>query len=191
MTYQWMYQTPAEFSNIILNSDGENLTGLWFDGARDSSRHPMNGQERELAIFRETSRWLDIYFHGENPDFIPQYQLTDLTPFRQEVIEIMNRIPFGETVTYNEIAKTIAKRRKLERMSAQAVGGAVGWNPICIIIPCHRVVGAKGKLTGYGGGLQNKIALLAHEKNNRTNHFINTSNRKRGAHREEAKCKTD
>lgn len=165
MIYKYMYQTPEDFSNIIMNSDGENLTGLWFEGSRDSFKHMMNCEEKDLAIFRETSRWLDIYFSGINPDFIPKYKIANATPFRQRVIDVMNTIKFGETLTYNDIAKTIAEERGLERMSAQAVGGAVGWNPICIIIPCHRVIGTNGNLTGYGGGIQNKIALLAHEKN--------------------------
>ena len=168
-----MYKTPDGFSNIIMNSDDETLTGLWFENSRDVSIHRKDCEEKGLEIFRETSYWLDIYFSGKTPDFIPNYEIRNLTPFRQEVIDIMNTIPFGETLTYNNIAKMIAKERNLERMSAQAVGGAVGWNPICIIIPCHRVVGANGNLTGYGGGIQNKIALLAHEKNDMTRyHFF-------------------
>lgn len=172
MAYRTMYQTPELFSNIIINSDGENVTGLWFEGSRDSSKHRMNGEERDLEIFRETRCWLDMYFSGKAPDFMPRYQIANLTPFRQAVMDVMCTIPFGEVVTYGDIAKTIAKDRKKERMSAQAVGGAVGWNPICLMIPCHRVVGANGNLTGYGGGLQNKMALLAHEKNDMTKFFI-------------------
>lgn len=172
MTYRRMYKTPEKFANIIMNSDGENLTGLWFENSRDSSKHIIDCEEKDLTIFSETGRWLDIYFSGKNPDFTPKYKLANLTPFRREVIDIMNAIKFGETLTYNDISKRIAKERGLERMSAQAVGGAVGWNPICIIIPCHRVVGTNGNLTGYGGGIQNKIALLAHEKNDMTKYFM-------------------
>ena len=98
--------------------------------------------------------------------------MNNLTNFRKEVIEIMNTIPFGKTLTYNDIAKIIAKRHGMDRMSAQAVGGAVGWNPICIIIPCHRVVGANGALTGYGGGIENKIALLKNEGNDISKYFL-------------------
>lgn len=145
---------------MIMNSDGEYLTGLWFEGSRDSSKHDTNGEVKDLPIFRETIKWLDLYFGGKVPDFTPKYKINDLTPFRKEVSDIMNTIPYGKTLTYNDIAKIIAKRRGIEKMSAQAVGGAVGWNPICIIIPCHRVIGAKGNLTGYGGGLENKIELL-------------------------------
>ena len=163
MIYQWKYQTPDSFSDIYMNSDGEFLTGLWFEGSRDSSKHTSDGEERELPIFVETCRWLDLYFEGKEPDFLPKYKVEGLTPFRKEVLEILMEIPFGNTVTYGDIAAEIARKRGLQRMSAQAVGGAVGWNPICIIIPCHRVVGADGSLTGYGGGLSNKESLLALE----------------------------
>lgn len=164
MTYKCMYKTPDGFSNIIMNSDGDNLTGLWFEDSKDASKHIINCEEKDLEIFRKTNEWLDIYFSGKVPNFTPKYKIANLTPFRQEVIDIMNTIKFGETLTYNDISKIIAKERGLKRMSAQAVGGAVGWNPICIIIPCHRVVGTNGSLTGYGGGIKNKVALLAHEK---------------------------
>ena len=160
----WKYKTPDGFSDLLLNSDGEYLTGLWFEGSADGSKHTSFGEEKELPVFRETCQWLDFYFAGKNPDFTPRYKINGLTPFRQEVIEIMKTIPYGETITYGEIAAIIDKKRGLTRMSAQAVGGAVGWNPICIIIPCHRVIGANGSLTGYGGGIANKIALLAHER---------------------------
>lgn len=160
----WKYKTPDGFSDLLLNSDGEYLTGLWFEGSADGSKHTSFGEEKELPVFRETCQWLDFYFVGKNPDFTPRYKINGLTPFRQEVIEIMKTIPYGETITYGEIAAIIAKKRGLTRMSAQAVGGAVGWNPICIIIPCHRVMGANGSLTGYGGGIANKTALLAHER---------------------------
>lgn len=165
MTYICRYKTTEAFSDILMNSDGEYLTGLWFEGSRDSSKHVINCEERDLTIFKETGRWLDIYFSGKNPDFVPKYKIANLTPFRQQVIDVVNTIKFGETLTYGDIAKKLGEERGIKRMSAQAVGGAVGWNPICIIIPCHRVVGANGNLTGYGGGIRNKIALLASEKN--------------------------
>lgn len=119
-----------------------------------------------MSIFKETSAWLDLYFKGKIPNFTPKYKIDNLTPFRQEVIDIMKNIPYGKTITYNDIAKSIAQKRNISKMSSQAVGGAVGWNPICITIPCHRVVGTNGNLTGYGGGLNNKIELLKIEKNN-------------------------
>ena len=172
MTYKYIYKTPDNFSNMIMNSNGESLTGLWFEGSRDSSKHIVDCEEKDLEIFKETSKWLDIYFSGENPNFIPKYKIVNLTPFRQDVIDIMNSIEYGQTLTYNDISKTIAEKRGIKRMSSQAVGGAVGWNPICIIIPCHRVVGINGSLTGYGGGIKNKVELLKLEKNDMSKFFI-------------------
>lgn len=172
MVYKWFYKTPNGFDDMLINSDGEYLTGLWFVGSRDASKHTIDCEEKQLPIFKETSKWLDIYFSGKEPNFKPKYKIDDLTPFRSEVVDIMNTIPFGETLTYNDISKIIAKKRGLKRMSSQAVGGAVGWNPICIIIPCHRVVGTNGSLTGYGGGIKNKVALLTHEKNDMHKFFI-------------------
>ena len=155
----------APFTTIYMRSDGEYLTGLWFENSRDSSKHQYCFEEKDLPIFDETIKWLDIYFSGKNPNFIPEYKIENLTPFRKQVIDIMNKIPYGKTVTYSDIAKEIANSKGIQRMSAQAVGGAVGWNPICIIIPCHRVVGSNGSLVGYGGGIKNKIKLLEIEKN--------------------------
>ena len=172
MTYKYIYKTPNEFSNMIMNSDGENLTGLWFEDSRDSSKHIIDCEEKDLEIFRETSKWLSLYFSGKNPNFTPKYKIKNLTPFRQEVIDIMNTIEYGKVITYNNISKIIAKKRGIKRMSSQAVGGAVGWNPICIIIPCNRVVGANGSLTGYGGGIKNKVELLKLEGNDMSKYFI-------------------
>lgn len=155
-----------------MNSDGGFLTGLWFFGSRDSSKHIENCEEKELPVFGETAKWLDIYFSGKNPDFTPKYIIENLTPFGKEVIDIISSIPFGETLTYNDIAKIIAEKRGIEKMSAQAVGGAVGRNPICIIVPCHRVVGSNGSLTGYGGGIKNKTALLKLENNDMSKFFV-------------------
>lgn len=132
----------------------------------------MDYIEKELEIFKETSNWLDIYFSGKNPNFTPKYKLDNLSFFRKNVIDIMNSIEYGKTITYNDIAKIIAKKYGINRMSPQAVGGAVGSNPICIIIPCHRVVGSNGNLTGYGGGIKNKIALLKSEKVDINKYFM-------------------
>ena len=172
MIYKYKYKTPNELSNILMNSDGKYLTGLWFEKSKDTKKHELNCEEKELSIFKETSKWLDIYFSGKQPDFIPMYKINDITPFRKEVIDIINTIQFGETITYNDISKIIAKRRGIKRMSSQAVGGAVGWNPICIIVPCHRVVGTNGSLTGYGGGIENKVELLKLEGNDMSKFFI-------------------
>ena len=155
MTFTSIYTTPAEFDNLQMSSDGKVLTRLHFFKAH-SAVEPNNA----LPIFKDVSRWLDIYFSGREPDFTPDFKIDNATPFRKDVIEIMSRIPYGKLLTYGEIARQIAERNGLARMSAQAVGGAVGWNPIGIIVPCHRVIGANNKLTGYGGGIENKIALL-------------------------------
>lgn len=172
MAYKWIYRTPNNFDDMLMNSDGEYLTGLWFIDSKDASKHIIDCEEKDLPIFRETVKWLDIYFSGKDPEFTPKYKILNLTPFRREVTDIMNTIKFGETMTYNDISKMIAKKRGLKRMSAQAVGGAVGWNPICIIIPCHRVLGTSGNLTGYSGGIKNKVALLTHEKNDMNKYFV-------------------
>lgn len=174
MIYKYIYETPKEFSNMIMNSDGEHLTGLWFEGSGDSSKHNITCEEKELKIFKKTTKWLDIYFCGKEPNFTPEYKIENLTPFRKEIIYIMNTIKYGTTITYNDIAKIVAKNHGINKMSAQAVGGAVGWNPICIIIPCHRVVGTNGNLTGYGGGIENKIALLKLEQNDMNRFYINS-----------------
>ena len=170
MIYCKKYQSPL--GEITLNSDGENLTAVCFEAGRDYERYINISEEKELPIFDETVKWLDIYFAGQAPDFIPKYKINDITPFRQDVISEMLKIPYGQTVTYNDISKVIAKKRGIKRMSAQAVGGAVGWNPICIIIPCHRVVGTNGSLTGYGGGIENKIKLLELEGINMENFYV-------------------
>lgn len=115
---------------------------------------------QKLPIFDDVCRWLDVYFSGQEPDFTPKYRIDNATPFRRKVLEIVQQIPFGKTMTYGEIASQIAQYHGIGRMSAQAVGGAVGWNPIGIIVPCHRVLGANNNLTGYSGGIKNKSGLL-------------------------------
>ena len=138
-------------------SDGESLLGLCFDGQRRfSTVLPPGIVEGSLPVFDMTARWLDIYFGGNEPDFMPPLNMQG-TDFRQAVWKMLLDIPYGKTMTYGAIAEVLAKRRGIAKMSAQAVGGAVGWNPICIIVPCHRVVGSNNSLTGYGGGIKNKI----------------------------------
>ena len=157
------YPTPKGFDDLLMCSDGEALTGLWFEGSRNENKpssdvvetFPETSQTPTLfPVIRDTCRWLDVYFSGRQPDFTPVYRMEGLTPFRKAVLDKVCEIPFGQTMTYGEISK------RLKVNSAQAVGGAVGWNPICIIVPCHRVMGANGNLTGYSGGMHNKIALL-------------------------------
>lgn len=154
------YTTPEGFSDIILTSDGMFLTGLYFESPVKAEDFSHFEKENDLPAFGVTEKWLNEYFGGKRPDFTPDINLSVLTPFQRQTLEIVKEIPYGKSVTYGEIARKIAKERGIEKMSAQAVGGAVGSNPVCIIIPCHRVLGAGGKLTGYGGGLNNKISLL-------------------------------
>ncbi len=137
-------------------SDGDALCGLWFDGQRFFASTLGEHETRDLPVFRETRRWLDVYFSGKDPGFTPPLSLGG-TPFRRTVWEELLRIPFGQTVTYGEIADRIGA---LSRTSPRAVGGAVGHNPVSLIVPCHRVVGAGGALTGYAGGLDLKRRLL-------------------------------
>jgi len=172
LTYKWTYKTPDGFSDMLMNSDGEYLTGLWFDGSRDAAKHTTECEKQLLPVFEDTVKWLNIYFAGHNPDFTPKYKIKDITNFRKEVMEYMLAIPYGETVTYGDIAANIAKKRGISKMSSRAVGGVVGWNPICIIVPCHRVVGTNHSLTGYGGGLNNKISLLKLEQNDMSKFVI-------------------
>ena len=164
MIYTNDYESPL--GNILLAGDKQGLTGLWFtEGSRYTGLGLKKDARRcETDYFDQTKEWLNIYFSGRDPGFFPQIHLVG-SDFRNRVGEIMCRIPYGKTVTYGWIADKLAKERGLERMSAQAVGGAVGHNPICIIVPCHRVVGSNGSLTGYGGGIQRKKALLELEGN--------------------------
>ncbi len=139
---------------ILLAADENGLTGLWFEGQKYfPSFSGVDYQEKETPILTETARWLDVYFSGKDPGFLPPLHPQG-SPFRQAVWDILLTIPRGQTMTYGEIA------RRLGVCSAQAVGGAVGHNPISILIPCHRVVGSDGNLTGYAGGLDRKTRLL-------------------------------
>ena len=164
LSKNYIYHYNSPLGSITLASDGESLTGLWFDGQKHFPHKLISeSTEVELPIFTQTIRWLEIYFGGEVPDFTPQISI-QTTPFRKAVYEILLSIPYGQTMTYGEIANIIAEQKGIERMSAQAVGGAVGHNPISIIIPCHRVVGTDGSLTGYAGGHDRKIKLLKLER---------------------------
>ncbi len=162
MQYISHYLSPL--GNILLAADDIGLTGLWFEGQKYFALYlEKEHEEKELAIFETAKRWLTIYFSGKEPDFkVPLHFIG--TEFQNEVWEILYRIPYGQTATYGEIAKQLAVRRGIKHMSAQAVGGAVGRNEISIIVPCHRVVGANGSLTGYAGGLEKKAALLRLEQ---------------------------
>lgn len=162
MQYSTHYKSPL--GDILLVADTVGLTGLWFCGQKYFARG-LDGEceEKEMPLLARTKRWLSIYFSGREPDFaVPLHFIG--TAFQKEVWEILRAIPYGETRTYGEIARQIAAKRGVPHMSAQAVGGAVGHNRISILVPCHRVVGADGSLTGYAGGIDKKMKLLQLEK---------------------------
>lgn len=161
MDYTQHYDSPL--GGVTLSSDGEALTGLWFDGQKYFAATLSDERaEKPLPVFDETARWLDLYFAGRVPDFTPPLRPKG-TAFRRAVWDILLGIPYGETTTYGALAARLAERNGA-RASARAVGGAVGHNPISLIVPCHRVVGSNGSLTGYAGGLGRKERLLAMEQ---------------------------
>lgn len=170
-TYIQFYDCPL--GELVLTSDGSALIGLGLASqqAAMAAIADARPQEKALPIFEETARWLDTYFRGRAPSFTPNLKLSG-SDFQKRVCEIMLTIPFGKTATYGEIAAQIARERGISRMSAQAVGRAVGANPILIIVPCHRVIGAGGNLTGYGAGMERKIQLLKLEKVDMTKLFV-------------------
>ena len=162
MTYRESYNSPL--GEMVMVSDGAALTALVFQGQKYYDKVvSLEAEEAKLPIFDQTGQWLDIYFSGKDPTFTPTIA-TKGTLFQEEVWEILKKIPYGQVVSYGKIADMIAKSRGIKRMSAQAVGGAVGHNPVSIISPCHRVVGTNGNLTGYAGGLDKKEELLRLEK---------------------------
>ena len=164
MDYTWHYE--SSFGGITLASDGEKLVGLWFDGQKHfADSLDIEHQEKMLPVFEDTCLWLDLYFNGKVPDFTPNLNMR-ASAFRRKVWEIMLTIPYGQTMTYGEIAASIAKEKGLEHMSAQAVGGAIAHNSISLIIPCHRVMGTGRKLIGYAGGIDKKVRLLQMERAN-------------------------
>lgn len=170
---QYTQNYESQLGRVLLASDGESLTGLWFDGQKYFGS-TLTGQheQKALPVFGETVRWLDIYFGGQEPDFTPPLSMQQSSSFRREVWEIMLAIPFGQTMTYGAIAAELARQRGIDKMSAHAVGGAVSHNPISIIIPCHRVVGTNGSLTGYAGGIDKKVQLLTLEKADMSQLFV-------------------
>lgn len=170
MIYTTKYDSPL--GEILLASDEIGMRGLWFFGQKYFARDlPTERVEQETFVLSEAERWLDVYFSGKEPDFVPPLNPVG-SSFRRAVWDILLQIPYGKTVTYGDISKQLAQRRGLERMSAQAVGGAVGHNEISIIIPCHRVVGSNGSLTGYAGGIDKKIKLLEIERADLSKMFV-------------------
>lgn len=164
------YDSPL--GAILLAADETGLTGLWFDGQKFFARDlPVERVEQNTPALSEVKRWLDIYFAGKEPDFMPPLHPIG-SAFRRSVWDILLRIPYGQTTTYGEIARQLAEKQGRPRIAAQAVGGAVGHNKISIIIPCHRVVGTNGSLTGYAGGIDKKVKLLEWEHTDMTGLFV-------------------
>lgn len=161
MNYISHYQSPV--GNILLAADDTGLIGLWFEGQKYYARCLDKAhEEKEVPVLEAAKRWLDLYFSGKEPDIsVPLHFIG--TDFQKQVWEILCTIPYGRTTTYGDIAKCFAAKKGLPHMSAQAIGGAVGHNEISIIVPCHRVVGSDGSLTGYAGGVDKKRALLTLE----------------------------
>ena len=175
--YQKAYTSRyhSALGDILLAADEIGLTGLWFVGQNYfADTLPAEQIEQETVILAQAKEWLDVYFSGKEPDFTPPLHPIG-SPFRQAVWKLLLQIPYGQTMTYGEIARQMEKLQNRPHMSAQAVGGAVGHNGISIIIPCHRVVGTKGSLTGYAGGLDKKMALLELEHANRKTYPENLS----------------
>lgn len=175
--YQKAYTSvySSELGDILLAADEIGLTGLWFFGqSYFADTLPTEQIAQETPMLTQAREWLDEYFSGKEPDFTPTLHPIG-SPFRQAVWKLLLQIPYGQTTTYGEIARQLEKLQNRPHMSAQAVGGAVGHNGISIIIPCHRVVGTKGSLTGYAGGLDKKMALLELEHANRKTYPENLS----------------
>lgn len=179
---QYIAHYPSPMGDILLAADESGLTGLWFDGEKyyagrldqtHLNQDKPEYEEKDTPILEQTKEWLTVYFSGREPSFVPPIHMIG-TPFQLSVWKILQKIPYGTTVTYGEIAKEIAARKGLSRMSAQAVGGAVGHNKISIIVPCHRVVGANGSLTGYAGGIDKKVKLLTLENTDMRAFFVPT-----------------
>ena len=199
--YNYLMQAFSHYASplgkILITADDAGVTGLWFQGQQNTKQCPQaerttTGDPSPANTFCDQAKhWLDIYFSGQEPDFMPSLHAVG-TPFQLAVWQILRQIPYGQTMAYGEIAQLIAAqhnapqadiaqrdasqngaaRRNRSRMSAQAVGGAVGRNPIALLIPCHRVVGANGKLTGYAGGVDRKAKLLALEKADANANFV-------------------
>ncbi|MBA4701365.1 MAG: methylated-DNA--[protein]-cysteine S-methyltransferase [Ruminococcus sp.] len=172
MYYSTTYLSPV--GSITLACDGDSLVGLWIEGQKYHGNTISEDmiENNDIPVFDTAKKWLDRYFKGEKPH-ISELPLAPIgSGFRQEIWDILCEIPYGQVVTYGDIAKKMAAKMNKGSMSSQAVGGAVGHNPISIIIPCHRVVGSNGSLTGYAGGIHTKIKLLELEGADMSRLFI-------------------
>ena len=170
MVYTCTYK--SKLGDILLAADEIGLTGLWFTGQKYYANTLLDEHiSQETPILTEAKKWLDIYFSGKEPTFTPPLHPAG-SDVRPAVWQIFLQIPYGQTITYGEIARQLAVKQGTSHMSAQAVGGAVGHNEVSIIIPCHRVVGSNGSLTGYAGGIEKKVALLKLEHTDMSHFFI-------------------
>lgn len=170
MVYTMQYDSPL--GKILLAADEVGLTGLWFYGQKYFANYlPEENREGKTPALDQAKKWLDIYFSGKEPNFTPPLHPIG-SDFRRAVWDILLKIPYGKTITYGDIARELAEKKGTAKMSAQAVGNAVGHNEISIIIPCHRVVGTNGSLTGYAGGIDKKISLLTLERADISGLFI-------------------
>lgn len=170
MQYTTKYKSPL--GEILLSSDDIGITGLWFTGQKYYALYlDKENEEKETALLRKAKEWLDIYFSGKEPNFKLPLHFNG-SNFQNNVWKMLYSIPYGKIITYGEIANNLARQKGLKKMSARAVGGAVGHNPISIIVPCHRVIGSNGSLTGYAGGVKRKKYLLELENIDMINLFI-------------------
>lgn len=172
MLYSSYYESPL--GRLTLGSDGSNIIGLWISGQKyEGGKDPESFIEKsDLPVFQAAKSWLDAYFAGQKPDLADLPLAPEGSEFRQQVWKVLTKIPYGKVMTYGAIGQEVARRMGKLKMSGQAVGGAVGHNPISIIIPCHRVIGTNGSLTGYSGGINRKIKLLEHEGVDMSNMFV-------------------
>jgi methylated-DNA-[protein]-cysteine S-methyltransferase len=157
---EYLHKIKSPVGTLAVSSDGKNISGLWIEGQKYFAR--TLGEEvlkQDLPVFEELRKWLDRYFSGKEPDFMPPLMPRG-NAFQKSVWEELYNIPYGQTITYGELAEQFALRNGGKHTSARAVGGAVGRNPISILIPCHRVIGKNGSPTGYAGGVDKKIKLL-------------------------------
>ena len=169
---QYISRYMSVLGEMVLACDEEGLCGVWFAGQKYFGAGLENGTvEQKTEILQKTEQWLERYFSHQEPGEIPPLHLQG-TPFQIMVWEELLKIPYGETVTYGELARKTAQRLGKEHMSAQAVGGAVGHNPVSVLVPCHRVIGSNGSLTGYAGGVEKKEWLLRHEKEHKGEYLL-------------------
>ena len=165
MQYIMRYDSPI--GRMLLASDGQALTGAWFEGQRYfAAGLTAEREQKPLPVLEQAARWLDVYFSGKDPGCTPPLKPTG-TPFQTAVWALLVQIPYGAVATYGDLARELERQGSRQKTSARAVGGAAGRNPVSVFIPCHRVIGTDGSLTGYAAGLEIKKSLLALEQGSR------------------------